>query len=217
MMNLPDVSDPHILTLNLQSNDEKLVHRTLYALDKKFRSKFKIQGKSICKRWPVTKNREDELIDVAYSEGLYCFFKKIQKDGFEANGVGVEYVFNLFFRNVLHGQLKKLYRESSRMTEDDPDKVFEILENSITQQPDCENEEYTRKQALFDKAYHLLKANCRNLIEFRKLLRLKNEEIALRLGLQANSVNNEVYKCMGHLKKTIENMGVKTNPLYNQY
>ena len=216
-MNLPDVLNPNILTLNFQSNDMVLINKTLYALDKKFKARFNNYGKSICKKWKVARNNEYEIINAAYSSGLYSFFKKIQQHGFEDRGVSVEFLFSVFFKNILLGELKKMYRNNRNITDKDPDEIFRELEGSFLYDAENEREGHSHNEVVFSRAYQTLKANCRNLIEFRKLLRLKNEEIASKLGLQAGSVNNEVYKCMEKLKKTVEVLrsNKQINPLFN--
>ena len=202
-MTLREINNPKILTHNFQSQDDRVINKTLSCLEELFKWKFVEHGKNVCKRWPSAKNKHNEITEIAFNDGLFSFFLKIKQDGFEERGLSVEDVLKAFFFSKLRGQLTKIYRESVRASGRDPDLVFANMESdfSIFKQPG--EEEYSRKEAIFEKAYNKLKEKCKDLIAWRKLLNLKNEEIASRTGLHPNSVNNEVFKCMTHLKRIV--------------
>ena len=62
------------------------------------------------------------------------------------------------------------------------------------------------KEEIFSSALKELGERGSNLIIWKKILKLKNEEIADRMGIKPDTVPNEVYKSFNKLKEIVDKL-----------
>ena len=67
------------------------------------------------------------------------------------------------------------------------------------------------EEDILNRAFKELGERGSNLIIWKKILKLSNEEIAARLGIQPGSVPNEVFKSFKKLKEIVERLQGKNN------
>ncbi|MEI9910254.1 MAG: hypothetical protein WDO71_11620 [Bacteroidota bacterium] len=208
-MDCKELEQPPLLVQYFRSPDPIVVNRALLCCHVLFYNPFKGLGFNYCSTKTYTRYKENDLSEDAFSRGLMCFYEKIRKDGFETRDATVKTMFLAYCLMQLKGLVKNEERSSNRFRAGDPDILIEKKGNvdetgyGVLNE---ENDQMDKKEVLFRKGFELLDEMSRNLILWRKYLKLKNEEIASRTGLDAGSVNNEVYKSMEKLKKIINGL-----------
>jgi RNA polymerase sigma factor (sigma-70 family) len=209
VMDCKELEQPLLLVQYFRSPDPIVVNRALICCHVLFYNPFKGMGFNYCHARTYTRHKEDDLSEDAFNRGLMCFYEKIRKDGFEVRDATVKTMFLAYCLMQLKGLVKNEERNSNKFRSGDPDIHIEKKENAFESGYTIlndENDQMDNNEELFRKGFELLDERSRNLILWRKYLKLKNEEIAFRTGLDAGSVNNEVYKSMEKLKKIINEL-----------
>jgi len=159
-----------------------------------------------------TKHKEDELAKDAFNDGLMSFYFKLKSEGFEEKGAQVKTAFFSFCIFKLRALTKTLGRRSVKETVIDPGVMFnnqDIVSNGeLTDIWDYEQLLNT-KEEIFSFALKELGERGSNLIIWKKVLKLKNEEIADRMGIKPDTVPNEVYKAFNKLKEIVDRKKMK--------
>ncbi len=202
-MNCNELREPSRLVEYFRLENELLLQRVFRCFFSLFESKFRSLTLKYCQSRPYTRYREPELATDAFNRGLLSFYQRIKREGFEEKA-SVETAFLAFALMQLKGLVKDLERRSGRTMAMDPEvapagraAVFEWP--SAGQQQDMAD----RQLEVLRNSLQQLDERSRNLIIWRKLLQLGNEEIAARTGLEPVSVNNEVYRALIRLKKMV--------------
>jgi RNA polymerase sigma factor (sigma-70 family) len=156
-----------------------------------------------------TRHKEDELAKDAFNDGLMSFYFKLRNEGFEEKGAQVKTAFFSFCIFKLRGLSKTLERRFTKETVVDPGVAFNSPDllttgelNDISQYEILLN----TKEEIFCSALKELGERSSNLIIWKKILKLKNEEIADRMGIKPDTVPNEVYKSFNKLKEIVDKL-----------
>lgn len=154
-----------------------------------------------------TKNKEEELASDAFNDGLMSFYYKLKKDGFEEKGAQIKTAFFSFCLFKLKGLTKTLERRFEKETTMDPvltinDKQ-EVNTATITGVQDYQILLNIQEEIL-DRALRELGERGTNLIIWKKILKLSNEEIADKMSIQPDTVPNEVYKSFKKLREIVD-------------
>ena len=174
-----------------------------------FYEDFKRLTYKYCRNKFHAKQKEEELASDAFNDGLMSFYYKLKNEGFEEKGALVKTAFFTFCLFKLKGLMKTLEKRSEKETVTDPVLLFnnekefnaDNIINVLDYQLLLDMEEETLNKALKE-----LGERGANLIIWRKILKLKNEEIAARMGIQPGSVANEVFKSFKALKEIVERL-----------
>lgn len=114
-------------------------------------------------------------------------------------------------------QLKGLVTADNRYTSKNsrPGELEQLIEkasynHNVYSMTDAGEEGKKRQEyELLEKAFAQLSERCQQLITWRKLLKLKNEDIAKKLGIDPGTVTNEVYRSMCRLKNNVDQLKAK--------
>lgn len=157
-----------------------------------------------CLNKSYTKHREEELAKDAFNDGLMSFYFKLRNEGFEEKGAQVKTAFFSFCIFKLRGLTKTLGRRSAKEIVIDPDAAFNnpnlINTGGLNDVWDYEQLLNTEEE-IFATALKELGERGSDLIIWKKILKLKNEDIAERMGIKPDTVPNEVYKSFNKLKE----------------
>lgn len=153
-----------------------------------------------------TKNKEEELASDAFNDGLMSFYYKLKRDGFEEKGAQIKTAFFSFCLFKLKGLTKTLERRFEKETTIDPVLPFnnkEEFNGAITDVQDYQIL-LNMQEEILDRALKQLGERGTNLIIWKKILKLSNEEIADKMNIQSETVPNEVYKSFKKLKEIVD-------------
>ncbi|MEO8764976.1 MAG: hypothetical protein ABI416_11840 [Ginsengibacter sp.] len=160
-----------------------------------------------------TKNKEEDLANDAFTDGLMSFYYKLKLSGFEDKGALVKTVFFTFCIYKLMGLTKTLERRFKK--EAITDTLLPLvgekkpITDTINDTLDYQKLLNARDETL-GRAFMELGERGTNLIIWKKILKLSNEEIAAIMGIQPDSVANEVFKSFKKLKQIADRLpGVK--------
>jgi len=154
-----------------------------------------------------TKNKEEELASDAFNDGLMSFYYKLKKDGFEEKGAQIKSAFFSFCLFKFKGLTKTLERRFEKETTMDPVLPFNDKQEVHTG-PITDVQDYQilldMKEEILDRALKELGERGTNLIIWKKIHKLSNEEIADKMSIQPDTVPNEVYKSFKKLKEIVD-------------
>ena len=154
-----------------------------------------------------TKNKEEELASDAFNDGLMSFYYKLKKDGFEEKGAQIKTAFFSFCLFKFKGLTKGLERRFEKEMTMDPVLPFndkeEFNTGTITDVQDYQIL-LNMEEEILDRALKELGERGSNLIIWKKVLKLNNEEIAVKMNIQPDTVPNEVYKSFKKLKEIVD-------------
>jgi len=211
-MDCTELKRPKILTELLRINDESTngdLVKCFFELYFEYCIKF--AKKHFFLSHSFDQQKSYEIVLDSFLDTLEFFFRYIKINGYEDRGFKFDTFFMLFFRRSFRDRIRKDTKLKGRMVDGDPDKIFDItteISSGNSGKLQEENLDEEMKYYLYEKALTLLNENCRNLIKWRKLERLSNEEIAGRTDLKPASVNNEVFKCFNKLKQIVDNLNI---------
>lgn len=208
-MNCDEINEPQLLISYFQQTSETTLTRVFNCFNTLFFVSFKkLSYKEVFSIKPFTRHKEEELVRDAFNDGLLSFYFFIREKGFESRGATIKTLFFEFCKNKLRGLIKALERLSARQYGGDPENV---LERNVTTIFDYqalkeELERMDNEVEILKEAFKLLGKRCTDLILWRKVDKISNEEIAKRINIQPNSVNNEVFKCFRKLKEIADRL-----------
>ena len=150
-----------------------------------------------------TKHQEEELAKDAFNDGLMSFYYKLKREGFEEKGALLKTAFFSFCLFKLMGLTKTLERRSVNETSIDTGLPYnyrnEINTGNLIDVWD-DQQLLNMEEDILYKALKELGERGSNLIIWKKILKLTNEEIADRMGIKPDTIPNEVYKSFKKLK-----------------
>lgn len=161
-----------------------------------------------CSNKFYTRYMEDELAKDAFNDGLMSFYFKLKQEGFEEKGALIKTAFFSFCIFKLKGLTKALGRRLIKEKVVSPVVSFENPNIVPDEQKDIWDDEQLlfTEEEIFLTALKELGERGANLITWKKVHKLKNEEIALRIGIKPDTVPNEVYKSFIKLKGIVDRL-----------
>jgi len=151
----------------------------------------------------------EQLERDVFNEALNDFYFFVRDGKYVKGPASLQTVFLNFCKYKLMGRIKA---EERRMKTEIKGDSAEILETTVLPYSSWEDikEQITLDEArlrTFNAAWSQLGERCRNLILWRKIQKLSNEEIQDRCGINESMVNNEVYRCIVRLKNKCKEAG----------
>jgi RNA polymerase sigma factor (sigma-70 family) len=213
--NCNDINDPQLLVSHFREKRDEELNDLFKCFFESFYFDFKHLTKKFCEDRYYTKDKEDDLTSKAFQEGLLDFYFKLRTEGYVDKGEKIKIVFFSFNLNKLMALLKKLERRAVRESIMENDGIDNrVTETSFSDDPFDSvllQEEQEKHEAILNTALTELGERGTNLIVWKKMMRLSNEEIAGRLKITPGSVKEEVYRAFKQLKKIIDRPGGKNN------
>jgi RNA polymerase sigma factor (sigma-70 family) len=208
-MDCNEINSSQRLVTFFQERDEMHLNRVFKCFFNLFFEDFRRLTYKYCLNKFHTKHKEDELAKDAFNDGLMSFYFKLKSEGFEEKGAQVKTAFFSFCIFKLRALTKTLGRRSIKETVIDAELTFNnqdmIKDDELKDVLDYEQLLNT-KEEMFSSALKELGERGSNLIIWKKVLKLKNEEIAERMSIKPDTVPNEVYKSFNKLKEIVERL-----------
>lgn len=208
-MDCKEITSPPKLVTFFRDENESHLNMVFKCFFNLFFEDFRRLTYKYCGNKFHTKHKEDELAKDAFNDGLMSFYFKLKKEGFEEKGALIKTAFFSFCIFKLKGLTKTLGRRFAKETVVDPEGSFEntnlINTNELNDVWDYEHLLNTEEEIL-SAALKELGGRGSNLIIWKKVLKLKNEEIADRMGIKPDTVPNEVYKSFNKLKEIVDRL-----------
>ena len=213
-MNCDEITNSQKLVSYFREKNEVHLNRVFKCFFKLFFEDFRRFTLSHCHNKVHAKYNEEELARDAFNDGLMSFYYKLKNEGFEEKGAHVKTAFFSFCIFKLRGLTKTLGRRFIKETIIDPlsqeNSADEIKSDELADVMDYELLLSTKEQMLYRALKELGKRGA-DLIIWKKIHKLSNEEIAGRMNIKPGTVPNEVYKAFNKLKEIVDrlNEGIK--------
>ena len=213
-MDCHEITNSQKLVSYFREKNEVHLNRVFKCFFKLFFEDFRRFTYSHCHNKVHAKYNEEELAKDAFNDGLMSFYYKLKNEGFEEKGAQVKTAFFSFCIFKLKGLTKSLGRRFIKETVIDPvsqeDSAGEIKSDEPADVMDYELL-LSMKEEILCRALKKLGQRGADLIAWKKIDKLSNEEIAGRMNIKPNTVPNEVYKAFNKLKEIVErlNEGIK--------
>ncbi|HET7116815.1 MAG TPA: hypothetical protein VFI29_10010 [Hanamia sp.] len=208
-MDCTEITNSQKLVAFFREENEVHLNRVFKCFFYLFFEDFKKLTYRYCTNKPQAKHKEEDLTKDAFCDGLMSFYYKLKNDGFEEKGAQIKTAFFSFCIFKLKGLTKTLGRRFLKETVTDlaspVNNVDEILPDELTE---AKNYELLLniKEEMLCRALEQLGQRGTNLITWKKIHKLSNEEIARRMNIQPGTVPNEVYKAFNKLKKIADGL-----------
>ena len=207
-MDCKEITNSQLLVSHFRTESAVHLNRVFKCFYNLFFEDFKRFTYKYCLNKLYAKHKEGELAKDAFNDGLMDFYFKLKNEGFEERGAEMKTAFFSFCVNKLKGLTKTVERRTMKETVVDPTAQFNKADKFYTD--DLNNKWYEQllntQEVIFTSALKQLGERGSNLIMWKKVLKLKNEEIASRMGIQPDTVPNEVYKSFIKLKEIVERL-----------
>jgi RNA polymerase sigma factor (sigma-70 family) len=205
-MDCKEITNSQILVACFNEGNEVTLNRIFRCFFNLFFEDFKRLTYRFCQNKIQTKYKEDELARDAFSDGLMSFYYKLKNDGFEEKGAQIKTAFFSFCIFKLKGLTKTMGRRFSKETV--TDFALQVNRADEIQTDESANEQYyelllNMKEEILLMALQELGQRGSDLITWKKIHKLSNEEIAGRMNIQPGTVPNEVYKAFNKLKEIV--------------
>lgn len=139
----------------------------------------------------------------AFNDGLLTFYDKIIKNGFVEGSAKLETFFFSFCINKLRALTTNHHRAGIKQS-----RLVRVLKDDAS--VDIEPQDlYEEQEQLLLKALNEMDEKRRQYIVLRKIHNLTKEEVAEKMGIAPDTVNNEVYRSFLKLKEKMEAMKAK--------
>jgi RNA polymerase sigma factor (sigma-70 family) len=213
-MDCTEITDAQKLVAHFREDNEAQLNITFICFFSLFYEEFRLLTYKYCRNKIYTKHKEEELSSDAFNDGLLSFYSKLKISGFEEKGAKVKTVFFTFCLYKLLGLMKSLKRRLEKETvtdttlplnhekEFDTENIFDVMDYQML---------LNMEEEILNRAFKELGERGSNLIIWKKILKLSNEEIAGRLDIQPGSVPNEVFKSFKKLKEIVERVQGENN------
>lgn len=211
-MDCKEITSPQQLVTFFREGNETQLNRVFKCFFSLFFEDFRRLTYKYCLNKLHTKHREEELAKDAFSDGLVSFYYKLKNEGFAEKGALVKTAFFSFCIFKLKGLTRTLGRRFVRETVVDPEETFndtKLIEDGELNDVLEYEQLFDAEEEIFSRALKELGERGSNLVIWKKVLRLKNEEIASRMGIKPETVPNEVYKSFNKLKEIVEKLKMK--------
>ena len=207
-MDCKEITSPQKLVSLFREENETGLNRVFKCFFNLFFEDFRRLAHKYCINKFYTRYVEDELAKDAFNDGLMSFYFKLKQEGFEEKGALIKTAFFSFCIFKLKGLTKALGRRLIKETVVSPVISFENPDIVTSEQKDIWDEEQLlfTEEEIFLNALKELGERGANLITWKKVLKLKNEEIASRMGIKPDTVPNEVYKSFNKLKGIVDRL-----------
>lgn len=208
-MDCTEITNAQKLTAFFREDNEMQLNRVFKCFYNLFFEDFRRLAFSYCHHKFYTKHKEEELARDAFNDGLLSFYIKLKNEGFVEKGAQLKTAFFSFCIFKLKGLTKALSRRSVKESVVDPLVSFnnENIHGNAGLPVVWEYELLLdMEEEIFYKALKELGERGSNLIKWKKILKLKNEDIAARMGIHPDTVPNEVYKSFIKLKEIVKRM-----------
>lgn len=208
-MDCIEITNSQLLVTHFRNGDPVHLNKVFKCFFNSFFEDFRRLAFKYCQNKNHTKYKEEELARDAFNDGLMSFYLKLKNEGFEEKGAQVKTVFFTFCIFKLRAAIKSSGGRFVKETSVDPDVLFDGRAGAGAEESTTAKEHQQlldAKEEILDKAIHDLGERGANLITWKKILKLKNEEIAYRMSIQPNTVPNEVYKSFCKLKEIAERL-----------
>ncbi len=208
-MDCKEITNSQLLVTHFRTEDNVHLNRVFKCFFNLFFEDFKRLTYKYCLNKLYTKQKEAELARDAFNDGLMSFYFKLKNEGFEERGAQMKTAFFSFCVNKLKGLTKSLERRTIKEILVDP--TVQINKTDKFYNDDANDglwyeQLLNTQEKIFSAALKELGERGSNLIIWKKVLKLKNEEIAGRMGIQPDTVPNEVYKSFIKLKEIVERL-----------
>lgn len=205
-MDCQEINNSQILVAYFSQGNEVQLNTIFKCFFNLFFEDFKRLTYRFCQNKIQAKHKEDDLARDAFSDGLMSFYYQLKNEGFEEKGAQVKTAFFSFCLFKLRGLTKGLGRRLIKETVTDfalqANHAHEIQTGELA---DARNYELllNMKEEIFFRALGELGQRGSDLITWKKIHKLSNEEIAGRMNIQPGTVPNEVYKAFNKLKEIV--------------
>lgn len=209
-MDCKEITSPQKLVSLFREENETGLNRVFKCFFNLFFEDFRRLAHKYCINKFYTKYKEDELAKDAFNDGLMSFYFKLKQEGFEEKGALIKTAFFSFCIFKLKGLTKALGRRLIKETVVSPVVSFKYPDIVTDKHQDIWDDEQLlfTEEEIFLTALKELGERGANLITWKKVHKLKNEEIALRMGIKPDTVPNEVYKSFTKLKGIVDRLKV---------
>jgi len=200
-MNCQELNQPVLLTVIFRESNERELNRVFRCFHQKYYKKFMRMLYKISDKYSFLKGDPEFYGSQAFNDGLLTFYDKINKNGFVEEAAKLETFFFSFCINKL-----RALTTYQRRTEGKRSELIRVTKgNDLT--TDLEAEDlYGEQEALFQKALNAMDEKRRQYIILKKIHNLTKEEIAQKMGIAPDTVNNEVYRSFLKLKENVESL-----------
>lgn len=207
-MNCNEITNSQKLVAFFRDEDEVGLGRVFKCFFYLFFEDFRRLTHKYCHNKTHTRHQEEDLAKDAFSDGLMSFYYKLKNDGFEEKGAQIKTAFFSFCIFKLKGLTKVLSRRLIKETVVDP--VTQENNTGIFNDEIVDTREYewllNRKEEIISRALKELGERGARLVTWKKINKLSNEEMGLRMNIQPGTVPNEVYKSFNKLKEIVERL-----------
>lgn len=206
-MDCNEITNSEKLVTYFREENEVCLNRVFKCFFNLFFEDFKRLTYHFCQNKIQAKHKEDELARDAFSDGLMSFYYKLKNEGFEEKGAQIKTAFFSFCIFKLRGLTKTLGRRLIKETV--TDLAFQVNnEGEIQNDELADLKDYelllNMKEEIFCRALEELGQRGSDLITWKKIHKLSNEEIARRMDIRPGTVPNEVYKAFNKLKEIVD-------------
>jgi RNA polymerase sigma factor (sigma-70 family) len=148
------------------------------------------------------KQFREQLERDAFNDALNEFYFFVRNGEYEKREATLQTVFLSFCKYKLLGRIKAEERNMKKEVKGNADDIFEsgIFPYASWEETKEQMIKDDEQNYIIHQAWLQLGERCRNLLLWRKVHKLSNEEIQSRTGISENVVNNEVYRCFVRLK-----------------
>ncbi len=212
-MDCKEINNSQKLVTYFREENEVHLNRVFKCFFNLFFEDFRRLTYKYCLNKFHTKHKEDELARDAFDDGLMSFYFKLKNEGFEEKGALVKTAFFSFCIFKLKGLTKALSRRFVKETVMDAEILLNKPDLAATEELNdvLDYEQLLNaEEEILNRALKELGERGSNLIMWKKVLKLKNEEIAERMNIQPGTVPNEVYKSFNKLKEIVERLTAQT-------
>jgi len=202
-MNCKDLSEKELLA-KLKSDLQTEVNRVINCFYSLYYNEFlKVSWNLFSGKNNYSKTFREQAEKEAFNDGLNDFYFYVRDGKYVHKDASLQTAFLTFPKYKLMGIITDELRNKKREPDVDFDIVIELNTAHTTSPEDIteRGEKEKTEEHIFHTAWQNLGDRCRNLLTWRKYKKLSNEEIEKLCGVDANAVNNEVYRCFMRLKK----------------
>ena len=208
-MDCNEITHSQTLVNYFRKDDEVHLNNVFKCFFNLFFEDFRRLTYKYCNNKTHAKYKEEELAKDAFSDGLMSFYYKLKNEGFEEKGALIKTAFFSFCIFKLKGLTKSLGRRFIKETVYDP--ALQVTGANATKADELNDvQDYelllNMKENILRKGLDELGQRGSDLIVWRKIDKLSNEEIARRVNIQPGSVPNEVYKSFNKLKEIVDRL-----------
>jgi RNA polymerase sigma factor (sigma-70 family) len=208
-MDCKEITNAQKLVIYFREENEVNLNNVFKCFFNLFFDDFRRFTYKYCSNKIPPKYKEEELAKDAFNDGLMSFYYKLKNEGFEEKRAQVKTAFFSFCIFKLKGLTKTLGRRFIKESMIDLASQ-ESYSNEIAADELADTRGYelllNMKENMLYRALKELGQRGSDLIMWKKVHKLSNEEIAQRMNIQPTTVPNEVYKSFNKLKEIVDGL-----------